>query len=168
MLFHLRRGPVALALAMTLAAPGAGALESRPMLDLALAQQMVQGCIDVQAQEELPPLNFAIMDRGADLVLFLRQDDAMLGGGAIAVDKARSVVNIPLPTRVIGELSYGKDGGAPIVAGLQLADVVAFAGGLPIRTSDGALLGGIGVSGGTPDEDEICAKAALAAVAGAL
>lgn len=151
-----------------MAAAPACAIEERPMLDLALAQKMVEGCIAIQAEAELPPLNFAIMDRGADLVLFLRQDDAMLGGGAIALNKARSVVNIPLPTRIIGELSYGKDGSAPVVAGLELADVVAFAGGLPIRTSDGRMLGGIGVSGGTPDEDEICAKAALDAVMGDL
>jgi glc operon protein GlcG len=43
--------------------------------------------------------------------------------------------------------------------------IIAFAGGLPIMTGSKAQIGGIGVSGGTSDQDEECAKAGLAAVA---
>ena len=43
-------------------------------------------------------------------------------------------------------------------------DIVAFAGGLPIKTKNGILLGAIGVSGASADEDELCAQAAIDAV----
>ena len=45
---------------------------------------------------------------------------------------------------------------------------MAFAGGLPIRTKDGVLLGAIGVSGATADQDEQCAAAAIKAIEGVL
>ena len=64
---------------------------------------------------------------------------------------------------------YGKDGKPGIIPGLAHSkDIVAFAGGLPIRTKDGVLLGAIGVSGATADEDEQCAAAAIKAIEGVL
>ena len=142
--------------------------EMRPMMTLETAKMAADACEAYQAETELPKLNIAIVDRGADLVLFRRQDDSFLGSGQIAIDKAVSAVNIPIPTRVIGDLVYGKDGNPPPVAGLVHSDVVAFAGGLPVRNSTGALVGAVGVSGASAGQDEDCANAALAAIKDAI
>ena len=104
-------------------------------------------------------------DAGADLILFRRQDGAFLGSVDIAINKAVSAVMIPYPTRVIGDLAYGKDGNPGRVPGISTVDfLVPFAGGLPIRTESGHLIGAIGISGASSDQDEECAQAAIDAV----
>ena len=113
--------------------------------------------------------SIAIVDNGANLILFRRQNDAFLGSIDIAISKAKSSASFPFPTRLIAEIVYGKDGKPGRVPGLAHSkDVVAFAGGLPITSKDGVLLGAIGVSGASADEDEICAQAAIDAVASEL
>lgn len=153
---------------LAIVASEASANETRPMMTLEIAKMAVDACEQFQTETNLPALNIAVVDRGADLVLFRRQDDAFLGSGQIAIDKAISSVNIPYPTRTIGEIVYGKDGGPAAVPGLAHSNVVAFAGGLPIRTSAGVLVGAIGVSGASADQDEDCARAALDAIGTAI
>lgn len=148
-----------------LAAFPASAEEVRPLMTLDLAKKMADACEAAQAREGWPKINIAVVDRGADLVLFRRQDDAFLGSVNISINKAKSAASIPFPTRTIAELVYGKDGKPGTLPGLAFSEVVAFAGGLPIRNASGALVGAIGVSGASADEDENCAKAAIAAIA---
>ena len=139
--------------------------EVRPLMTLDMAKKMADACEAEQAKQSWPKLNIAVVDRGADLVLFRRQDDAFLGSIKIAMEKAQSAASIPFPTRTIAEIVYGKDGKPGPLPGLAHSDVVAFAGGLPIKNASGALVGAIGVSGATADQDEDCAKAAVAAIA---
>ena len=141
------------------------ALKSKPVINLSMAKVMADACEADQKSSGYAPINIAIVDAGGDLVLFRRQNDAFLLSIDIATKKAVSSAGIPFPTRLIEELVYGKDGKAGIIPGLAHSkDIVAFAGGLPIRTKSGVLLGAIGVSGATADEDEQCAAAALKAV----
>ncbi|MCP4381650.1 MAG: heme-binding protein [Hyphomicrobiales bacterium] len=154
----------AVATTLTAASPSLSG-ETRPFLTLDMAKKMADACEAYQAANDLPKFNIAIVDRGADLVLFRRQDDAFLGSGKIALQKAQSSASVPVPTRVIAEFVYGKDGNPGPLPGLVHSDVVAFAGGLPIADASGALVGAIGVSGASADQDEDCAKAAVAAIA---
>jgi len=141
------------------------ALKSKPVINLAMAKVMADACEADQRKSGYSPINIAIVDDGGDLVLFRRQNDAFLLSIDIAMKKANSSAGIPFPTRTIEELVYGKDGKPGIIPGLAFSkDLVAFAGGLPIRTKSGVLLGAIGVSGATADEDEQCAAAAIKAV----
>jgi uncharacterized protein GlcG (DUF336 family) len=79
--------------------------------------------------------------------------------------KANTSAGLPFPSRLVGELAFGKDGQPGRVPGIaDIPGVAAFPGGLPIVTSDGQHIGGIGVSGATGDQDEECAAAGLAAV----
>ena len=141
------------------------ALKSKPVLNLAMAKVMADACEADQKKSGYNPINIAIVDTGNDLVLFRRQNDAYLLSIDIAIKKANSSAGIPVPTRVIEELVYGKDKKGGVIPGLVFSkDLVAFAGGLPIRTKSGVLLGAIGVSGASADEDEQCAAAAIKAV----
>ena len=141
------------------------ALKSLPVINLEMAKVMADACEADQKKSSYNPVNIAIVDTGNDLVLFRRQNDAYLLSIDIAIKKANSSAGIPVPTRVIEELVYGKDKSGGVIPGLAFSkDLVAFAGGLPIRTKSGVLLGAIGVSGASADEDEQCAAAAISAV----
>lgn len=110
-------------------------------------------------------MNIAVVDAGANPLLFQRMDAAFLGSGDIALRKAKASAGTPFPTRVFEELSFGKDhkgGGA--MPGLALVPgVLSIPGGFPIKVGD-VLVGAIGVSGGLPDQDELCAQAGLDAI----
>ena len=141
------------------------ALKSKPVINLAMAKVMADACEADQQKSGYNPVNIAIVDAGNDLVLFRRQNDAYLLSIEIAIKKANSSAGIPVPTRTIEELVYGKDKKGGRIPGLVFSkDLVAFAGGLPIRSKSGILLGAIGVSGASADEDEQCAAAAIKAV----
>lgn len=151
------------ALTLLAAAGAAVALERVPALDLDTARRMAGACETLAAQKGWR-MNIAVVDAGAHLLVFSRMDRAYLGSGEIAIRKAAFSANFPFTTRFAEELAFGKAGQPPAVPGLaQTPGVVAFAGGLPVMAG-GVQVGGIGVSGGSPDEDEQCAAAGLAAV----
>ena len=132
------------------------ALDTKPILSLSLAKKMADACEVAQEKAGYRKINIAIVDAGADLILFRRQDGAFLGSIDIALDKAISSARIPYPTRSIGEIAFGKDGKPGSAPGIAHSPgLVAFAGGLPIKTKDGVLIGAIGVSGASADEDEL-------------
>jgi glc operon protein GlcG len=138
---------------------------SASAVDLAIAQKMAEAC-QAKATQAGWKMNIAVVDDGADLVLFQRMDGAFLGSVDIAQMKARSSAMFPFPTRGLGEIAFGRDGQPGRTPGFAFVPgLAAFPGGLPIKTADGAHVGAIGVSGGTGDQDEECAQAALDAVA---
>lgn len=136
---------------------------SPAILTADIARVMIKTCT-AKASEKGWKMNIAVVDSGANLIAFERMDRAFLGSGEIALSKAKTSANFPFPTRLVDELVYGKGSNPALVPGLaHVKGVIAFAGGLPVM--NGSMhLGGIGVSGGTADEDEICAQAALDAV----
>jgi uncharacterized protein GlcG (DUF336 family) len=93
-------------------------------------------------------------------------DGAYLGSVQVAQSKAMTSARFPFSTRQFGEIAFGKEGKPGMVPGIaNFPGIVTFAGGLPIMTSSKAQIGGIGVSGGTSDQDEQCAQAGLDAIA---
>ena len=105
-------------------------------------------------------MNVAVVDRGGNLIAFLRNEDAPLHSTSLAIDKAYTALSFNMSSKdwnqVLGASSDEVRRG--IVTRERL---VVFGGGLPIRKS-GTLLGAIGASGGMEDQDEICIRAALA------
>ena len=129
-------------------------LKMKPVINLSLAKIMANACEKNQLENGYNPVNIAIVDDGGDLVLFRRQDNAYLLSIDIAMKKANLPVGIPFPTRKIEEIVYGKKDGKPgRVPSAHSKDIVAFAGGLPIN-QNGYLIGAIGISGATGDQDE--------------
>jgi glc operon protein GlcG len=146
----------------------ASALDKTPVLSLDLAKKMAAGC-EAKAREMSWKMNISIVDTGANEIFFERMDGAYLGSGDIARHKAETSARFPFPTRGVEQLAYGKDLKGGTVPGLALVPgIIAFAGGLPIMTDDKVQIGGIGVSGGTADQDETCAQAGIDAVKDAL
>lgn len=155
------------ALSLLGALASAQALERVPLLDLDTARRMAAAC-EALAQHKGWRMNIAVVDAGAHLLVFTRMDRAPIGSVEVALRKAGFSARFPFSTRYAEELAYGRAGQPPAVPGVaQVPGVVPFAGGLPVLAGT-VQVGGIGVSGGLPDEDEQCAAAGLAVVKSAL
>ena len=162
------RNSLVLAACLVVGCPAAMAAETKPALSLDMAKKMVAAC-EAKARQEGWKMNIAVVDDGANLIAFERMDGAYLGSILVAQHKAVTSANFPFPTRRFGELAFGKEGKPGILPGIaNFPGIVTFAGGLPIITANKAQIGGIGVSGGTSDQDEQCAQAGMDAVKGEL
>jgi uncharacterized protein GlcG (DUF336 family) len=129
-------------------------------LTLAAARRII-GAAEEVARELRVAMSIAVVDAGDQLVAFERMDGADLVTVQLARDKAYSALMNRMPTRDLAPLVqpgaefYGYDS----LAGGRM---VVFAGGMPLER-DGILVGAVGVSGGSADEDQQAADAALAA-----
>jgi uncharacterized protein GlcG (DUF336 family) len=99
----------------------------------------------------------AVIDSGGNLVSLKRMDGAQLASIDIALHKARAAVKFRRETKVFEtNVQTGN------VYQLTLDDVIASRGGIPL-VGDGKLVGAIGCSGGSGSQDEVVAKAGVAA-----
>jgi uncharacterized protein GlcG (DUF336 family) len=123
------------------------------------AARAAAGAAADKAEELGVPVNVAVVDGSGLTLAFLRQNGAPLHSVSIAEDKAYTAVSFGLPTAQWHE----EVGSVPrLWDGLTARErFCVLGGGLPIRV-EGDLVGGIGVSGGTEEQDEECADAALA------
>jgi uncharacterized protein GlcG (DUF336 family) len=107
-------------------------------------------------------INVAVVDAGGNLAAFLRMPGAFLHSIDIAIDKAFTAASFGLPTSqwhaVLQQHSAAVREGI-----VRRSRFVGFGGGLPIVEA-GQRIGGIGVSGGSEEQDEACAQAGLAAM----
>ncbi|NVM66722.1 uncharacterized protein GlcG (DUF336 family) [Mucilaginibacter sp. SG538B] len=107
------------------------------------------------------PMNIAIVDEGANIKFFVRMDNAMLGSADIALKKARTSSLFNRDSGDIGKLSQP---GGPLHDIEQTnGGLVSFPGGIVIRDDTGKVIGAIGVSGGTVEQDFQVASAGAAA-----
>jgi len=107
-------------------------------------------------------INVAVVDRGGVMVSFLRMPGAPLHSVEIAIDKAYTAASFGLPTGQWHEAL--KSHSVAVQQGIPLRPrFVAFGGGLPLVVGN-ERIGGIGVSGGSEQQDEECARAGLAAI----
>lgn len=107
-------------------------------------------------------MNVAVVDTGGTLAAFLRMPGAPLHSVEIAIDKAYTAVSFGLATSQWHAALQQHS--SAVREGLALRPrFVAFGGGLPVL-ENGQRIGGIGVSGGSEEEDEACAQAGLLAI----
>lgn len=128
-----------------------------------LSEVIKKNCRD-QAKSIGVDVNIAIVDSGCNLVFFERMPNAFLGSIDIAVNKAKTAVRFKNTTRALGELARPDQ---PLY-GIQLTnqqETIIFGGGYPIWIN-GELIGGLGISGGTVEEDESIAEAGLKKLSG--
>ena len=102
----------------------------------------------------------AVVDTGGHLVYFERMDGTQTGSAGVALDKAKSAVAFRRPTKVFEDVLAAGGAGLRI---LTLSGVVAVEGGVPIVIG-GKIVGAIGLSGGTAQQDGVAAKAGVDAL----
>jgi len=106
-------------------------------------------------------MNIAIVDAGANLKDFLRMDGAWLGSIDIAIKKAKTARFFDMNTGEIGNLS--QPGGDLYNIEHSNNGLITFPGGVPIKDSNGEIIGAIGVSGSTIENDHVVAEAGVSA-----
>ena len=142
-------------------------LGTKPVLTLQVAKRIADAC-EAKAIAEGWNMCISIVDDGANLLLFRRMPNAMLATVDIAIGKAKTAASMTMPTRIIADFAYGEDRkGGPLPGIANVEGFIAFAGGLPIAVGT-TVIGGIGVSGASADQDEECAQAGLDALANLL
>ncbi len=106
-------------------------------------------------------INAAVVDAGGNLAAFLRMPGAFIHSIDIAIDKAYTAASFGFPS---SQWAAIVDSDKMLHHALnQRARLVMIGGGLPLR-EDSELIGGIGVSGGSAEQDEACAAAAISAL----
>ncbi len=138
-------------------------LEPLATLDITAlqARAMVDGAI-LKATELNTKMNIAVVDAGGNLKAFLRMDGAWLGSIDVAMKKARTARLFDMPTGDIGGLSQP---GGPLY-GIEHSNggLISFPGGVPVRAADGSVIGAVGVSGSTVEDDHAVAVAGAEAI----
>lgn len=116
-----------------------------------------------KAEELGTKMDIAIVDAGANLKAFLRMDDAWLGSIDIAIKKAKTARFFDMNTGEIGKLSQP---GKPLFnIEHSNSGLISFPGGVVLKNSQGQIVGGIGVSGSTVENDHAVAQAGANALA---
>jgi uncharacterized protein GlcG (DUF336 family) len=131
--------------------------------DVSLDQ--AQAAIDAamaKAAELGTKMNIAILDVGTNLKAFARMDGALLGSIDIALKKARTAALFQSPTATFGPLVQP---GQPLYgAEISNGGLITFPGGVPLMGADGSVIGAIGVSGSSVEDDQAVAEAGAAAI----
>jgi uncharacterized protein GlcG (DUF336 family)/ferredoxin len=132
-------------------------LYEKPVLTQHLTTKIIDA-VCMKAKELDILINVAVVDDGANLKGFLRMDEAPLLSGSIAQNKAYTAASFGLPTHEWYPMI--KDEPALLHGIVHTEKLVVFGGGIPIKC-EGYIIGGIGVSGGSAEQDVLCAQAGL-------
>ncbi len=107
-------------------------------------------------------MNISVVDAGANLLAFARMDGAWLGSADISLKKAKTARFFDMNTGAIGELS--QPGGPLYNIEHSNEGLISFPGGVPIKNQSGEIIGAIGVSGSSVENDHAVAEAGASAI----
>ena len=130
-------------------------------LTLSDARQLIAAA-EAKAEALEVPYNIAVVDAGGNLIAFVRMDGAWLGSIDIAIHKAFTARAFDMPTEDLGKMAQS---GKPLF-GIHTTNhdkVVIFGGGAPVKRGD-RVIGAVGASGGTVDQDVDVVEAAVRAL----
>ena len=134
------------------------------MADISLPQAQRILAEAVKKAEEIDTLmNIAVVDAGGNLKAFGRMDGAWLGSIDISIKKARTARFFDMNSGDIGELS--QPGGPLYKIEVSNGGLISFPGGIPLREEVGEVVGAIGVSGSSVENDHTVAEAGANALA---
>lgn len=128
-------------------------------ITLAQADKAIEAA-KAKAKEQGTLMNIAIVDAGGNLKAFARMEGAFLGSVDISIKKAKTARLFNMPTKDLGALAQV---GQPLY-GIEVTNdgLVIFGGGELIKNKDGVIIGAIGVSGSSVEDDMAVAQAGAA------
>jgi uncharacterized protein GlcG (DUF336 family) len=130
-------------------------------ITLEQAEQIIK-VAKAKAIELSTKMNIAVVDSGANIVAFVRMDGAWLGSADISLKKAKTARFFDMNTGIIGSLS--QPGGSLYNIEHSNGGLITFPGGVPIKNKQGEIIGAIGVSGSTVENDHAVAEAGALSV----
>jgi uncharacterized protein GlcG (DUF336 family) len=137
---------------------------SHAALSLADAQNIARAALEKAREHALRPITVAVLDAGGHLVCLLREDGASILRPEIARGKAYTALALGVSSRHVDEVAAVRPTFIASLANISPHGMIPAAGGILIG-SDGDTIGAVGVSGDTPDNDEMCALHGVAALA---
>jgi uncharacterized protein GlcG (DUF336 family) len=129
-------------------------------ITLEQAERMIVAA-KIKAIELNTKMNISIVDGGANIVAFVRMDGALLGAADISLRKAKTARFFEKNTGILGTLS--QPGGPLYNIEHSNGGLITFPGGIPIRNAQDVVIGAIGVSGSSVENDHVVAEAGIAA-----
>ena len=145
------------ALLLLLCLPAFGQLATKKAITLELAKK-IAAAAEAEARKNNWTVVVSIVDDGANLVYLGRMDNTQIGSIEVSIQKARTAVSFKRPTKAFEDMIAG---GRTALLGLPGA--VPIEGGLPLIVN-GQIVGAIGISGATSQQDGVVAKAGADAV----
>lgn len=133
-------------------------------LNLSQANALIDAALTKGTELGLKPLTVTVHDPGGHLIACQRQDGASNMRVKLAGGKACGALALGVSSRTIGEMALERPHFIASVDTMSEGGMVPAAGGVIVCDDGGTVLGAIGVTGDTSDNDEACALAAIAAV----
>lgn len=130
-------------------------------LDFKKANKMIQHALQFATQNNYPPMAVVVLDAGGNLKAFQRQDGASMLRFKIALGKAWTAVAMSQSSRSIAQFANTNPHFLSSLEILSEGRILPQPGGLLIKNGKGNIIGSVGVSGGTGDQDERVAMQAL-------
>lgn len=130
-------------------------------LALAQANALIDGAIAKGAELGLKPLTVVILDPGGHMIACQRQDGASTLRVRLGTGKAAGALSLGVSSRTIGEMALERPHFVAAIDTMDFGGMVPAAGGIIIADENRTILGAIGVTGDTSDNDEACALAAI-------
>jgi uncharacterized protein GlcG (DUF336 family) len=127
------------------------------------ASRIIEGAQKKGAEMKLKPLSIAVLDPGGHLIAFQRQDGASSLRHAIAAGKAGGALALGVSSRKIGEMAAERPSFVGSLGAIAPTGVIPVAGGVIVVGALGDIIGAVGVTGDTSDNDEACALAGIVA-----
>jgi len=133
------------------------------MLTLDQARTIVDGALEAAARDGVPPLAIVVLDEAGNVVLAARQDGASMFRIDIATGKAWGAVGMGATSRALFERAKTNPVFFTSLASTARGRLLAQTGAVLIKDGSGRILGSVGASGGSGDEDEACCAAGVRA-----
>ncbi|MEO0677706.1 MAG: heme-binding protein [Pseudomonadota bacterium] len=132
-------------------------------ISLSRARRIIRGVLAKGREMELKPLSAVVLDAGGHVIAFEREDGAAPGRFAIAQGKAYGAVMLGMPGSAQMARAEQQAYFMNAVNGVYGGQVVPVPGGVLVRDAKGRVLGAVGVTGDTSDNDAAAAVAAIEA-----
>jgi uncharacterized protein GlcG (DUF336 family) len=132
-------------------------------ISLDQANQIITAAFAKGGELGLKPLSVAVLDAGAHLTAFQRQDGSSNLRLQIATGKAAGALAMGMSSRKIGDVAAERPSFVAALGAIATSGVIPAAGGVIVVGPDGVAIGAVGVTGDTSDNDELCALAGIAA-----
>ncbi|SHM28452.1 GlcG/HbpS family heme-binding protein [Roseibium suaedae] len=133
-------------------------------LNLSTAQQIISAAFEKAEALGLKPLTVAVMDDGGHLVALARQDGSSILRPQIACGKAFGALAVGTGTRFLNTAAEVRPHFVQALNGVAGGAIVPVPGGVLVRDGAGEVLGAVGITGDTSDNDEAAALAGIASV----
>ena len=132
-------------------------------LNLAKCRKIVRAAFAKSKEMDMKPLAVIVLDAGGNVLAFERQDGAPVGRFQIAQAKANGAVMMGIPSSKIEEMAADRAAFATALSATYDGKLLPAKGGVLVKDKKGTIMGAVGVSGDTSDNDALCGVAGIEA-----